>query len=137
MALNTVVCWQFEGGGGGGTSVGRARDSGWGGPGFNPRCGRPLPTGWVGVSILWPAETEVMSPHSVLCVALIIVSLGNRPRYSLVVDEDIKKPNQQTSGNVLRGYAYRFDVKKNSTPEPALKLAVGQSGLQQIPYMPY
>ena len=31
------------GGGGGGSSVGRARDF---------RCGRPLPTGWVGVSIM-------------------------------------------------------------------------------------
>ena len=43
-----------------GSSVGRARDSWWGGPGFDSRCGRPLPTGWVGVSIMWPAETEVM-----------------------------------------------------------------------------
>ena len=31
-----------------------------GGPGFDPRCGRPLPTGRVGVSIMWPAEIEVM-----------------------------------------------------------------------------
>ena len=46
--------------GGRGSSVGRARDSWWGGPGFDSRCGRPLPTGWVGVSIMWPAETEVM-----------------------------------------------------------------------------
>ena len=35
-----------------GSSVGRARDSWSGGPGFDPRCGRPLPTGWVGVSIM-------------------------------------------------------------------------------------
>ena len=48
------------GGGGRGSSVGRARDSWWGGPGFDSRCGRSLPTGWVGVSIMWPAETEVM-----------------------------------------------------------------------------
>ena len=41
-----------EGGGGGGSSVGRARDSWSGGPGFDPRCGRPLPTGWVGVTIM-------------------------------------------------------------------------------------
>ena len=40
------------GGGGGGSSVGRARDSWSGGPGFDSRCGRPLPTGWVGVSIM-------------------------------------------------------------------------------------
>ena len=48
------------GGGGGSSSVGRARDFWSRGPGFDPRCGRPLPTGWVGVSIMWPAETEVM-----------------------------------------------------------------------------
>ena len=47
------------------SSVGRARDSG--GPWFDPRCSRPLPTGWVGVSIMWPAETEVMC--SPLCLA--------------------------------------------------------------------
>ena len=41
-------------------SVGGACDSWWGGPGLDSRCGRPLPTGWVGVSIMWPAETEVM-----------------------------------------------------------------------------
>ena len=51
---------QRGGGGGRGSSVGRARDSWWGDPGFDPRCGRPLPTGWVGDSIMWPAETEVM-----------------------------------------------------------------------------
>ena len=36
------------------------RDSWWGGPGFDSCCGRPLATGWVGVSIMWPAETEVI-----------------------------------------------------------------------------
>ena len=35
-----------------GSSVGRARDSWSGGPGFDPRCGRPLLTVWVGVSIM-------------------------------------------------------------------------------------
>ena len=35
-----------------GSSVGRARDSWSGGPEFDSRCGRPLPTGWVGVSIM-------------------------------------------------------------------------------------
>ena len=35
-----------------GSSVGRARDSWSGGAGFDPRCGRPLFTGWVGVSIM-------------------------------------------------------------------------------------
>ena len=45
-----------------GSSVGRARDSWWGGPGFDTGCVRLLSTGWVSVtvSIMWPAETEVM-----------------------------------------------------------------------------
>ena len=43
-----------------GSSVGRARDSWWGGPGFDSCCGRQLPTGWICVGIMWPAETEVM-----------------------------------------------------------------------------
>ena len=55
-------------GGGGGSSVGRARNSWWGGPGFDPCCGCPLPNGWVGVSIISPAETEVMvSPLCLVC----------------------------------------------------------------------
>ena len=40
------------------------------------------------------------SPHSVSVwqhVKLSYVSLGTRPRYSLVVDEDVKKPNKQTN----------------------------------------
>ena len=33
-----------------------------------PCCDRPLPTGWVGVSIMGPAETEVMvSPLGLVC----------------------------------------------------------------------
>ena len=39
------------GGGGVAQSVERATP-GEGGPGFDFRCGRPLPTGWVGVSIM-------------------------------------------------------------------------------------
>ena len=39
-------------GGGRGSSVGGARDSWSEGPRFDPRCGRPLPTGWFGVSIM-------------------------------------------------------------------------------------
>ena len=35
-----------------GSSVGKARDSGCGGRGFDPRCGRPLPIDWVGISIM-------------------------------------------------------------------------------------
>ena len=54
--------------GGGGISVCRARDSWWGDPGFDLHCGRPLPTGWVGVSIMWTSETEVMvSPLCLVC----------------------------------------------------------------------
>ena len=34
-----------------GSSVGRVRNSWRDGPGFDSRYGRPLPTGWVGVSI--------------------------------------------------------------------------------------
>ena len=58
LCMLKVCVW--GGGGGRGSSVGRARDSWWGGPEFDSCCGRPLPTGWVGVSIMWPAETEVM-----------------------------------------------------------------------------
>ena len=43
-----------------GSSVSIVRDSCWGGHGFDSRCGRPLANGWVGASIMWPAETEVM-----------------------------------------------------------------------------
>ena len=43
-----------------GSSVGRAHHSWWEGRGCGRSCGRPLPTGWVGVSIMWPAEAEVM-----------------------------------------------------------------------------
>ena len=50
--VRTHLSREKGGGGGGGSSVGRARDSWSGGPGFDPRCGRPLPTGWVGVSIM-------------------------------------------------------------------------------------
>ena len=60
MSMYLYLLLQLTMRGGRGSSVGRARDSWLGGPGFDPRCGRPLPTGWVGVSIMWPAETEVM-----------------------------------------------------------------------------
>ena len=33
-------------------------------------------------------------------VKLSDVSLGYSPRYSLVVDEDVKKPNKQTESNI-------------------------------------
>ena len=47
-----LIAAAVGGGGGGGSSVGKARDSWSGGPRFDPRCSRPLPTGWVGVSIM-------------------------------------------------------------------------------------
>ena len=46
------------------SSVGRARDSWWGSPGFDSRCGRPLLSGWV--SIIWQKS---WSSRSVSCVA--------------------------------------------------------------------
>ena len=59
------------GGGGGeaGSSVGTARHFWSGGRGFDPDSRRLLPTGWVGVSRMWPAETEVMVSPLCLCVA--------------------------------------------------------------------
>ena len=85
--------------GGRGSSVGRARDFWSGGPGFDPRCGRPLPTGWVGVSIMWPAEIEVMvSQLCLMCGSTQncqTLCLGAGPRYNLVVDEDVKKTTNQ------------------------------------------
>ena len=38
-------------------------------PGFDPRSGRLRSTGRVGVSIMWPAETEFMVSPLYLCVA--------------------------------------------------------------------
>ena len=91
--------------GGLGSSVGRAHDSWWGGSGFDSRCGRPLPTGLVGVSIMWLAETEVMVSQLCVmcgstknCQTLCIVA---RPRYNLVVDEDVKKSNKQTNKQTI------------------------------------
>ena len=60
-------------GGGGGGGVAQSVERATPGeevPGSIPDCGRPLPTGWVGVSIMWPAETEVMvSQLCLLCVS--------------------------------------------------------------------
>ena len=97
IPLCSQIAW------GRGSSVGRARDFWWGGPVFDSRSGRPLPTGWVGVSIMWPAETEVMV--SQLCLMSGSTSncqtlcLGARLRYNLVDDEDVKKPTKQTKQN--------------------------------------
>ena len=91
--------------GGRGSSVGRAHDSCWGGPGFNVCCGITFPTGWVGHSIMWPAETEVMvppPPSPALSRVWQHIKLSDAshitlPGYSLVVDEDVKKRNKQTN----------------------------------------
>ena len=40
-------------------------------PAFDSRCGRPLPTGWAGVSIMYPAETKLM----VCPLCLVICSM--------------------------------------------------------------
>ena len=56
LLLNlTPFCLNNGGGGGGGgrgSSGGRMRAPGEEFHGFDSRCGRPLPTGWVGVSIM-------------------------------------------------------------------------------------
>ena len=89
-----------------GSSVGRAHDSWWGGPGFDSRYGRQLPTGQVGVSIMWPAETEVMvSQLCLMCGSTKncqTLCLGARPQYSLVVEEDVKKPTKQNKQNTTK-----------------------------------
>ena len=81
-----------------------------GGPGFDPRCGHPLPTGWVGVSIMWPSETEVNGLPALSRewqhVKLSDVSLGTRPQYNLVVYEDAKKPTNQTN----KPWQYNFYI---------------------------
>ena len=77
-----------------GSSVGRARDSWWGGRGFDLRCGCPLLTSdWVEVSIMWPAEKEIL-PALWQHITFSDASLRNRLRYSLDVDEDVKKPDK-------------------------------------------
>ena len=51
---------------------------------------------WVGVSLMWPAAPEVMVfPLCRVCGSKKKY-LGTRPRYSLVVDEDVKKPSKHT-----------------------------------------
>ena len=41
-------------------SFGRERAFSSGGHGFDPGYGRPLPTDWVGINAMWPAQTEDM-----------------------------------------------------------------------------
>ena len=81
--------------------AGRARDSWWGGSGFDPGYGRPLPTGLVGVSMMWPAENRSHGLRDLSRMwqhlKLSDVSLGNLPLYSLDIDEEVKKPTYQTN----------------------------------------
>ena len=57
-----------------------------------------LPTGWVGVSIMSPAGTELPAlPRAWQHAKLSDVSLGTHLRYSLVADKDVKKSNKQTT----------------------------------------
>ena len=60
-----------------------------------------LPTGWVGVSVMRPAETEVMVSPLCLVSGITLncqtLCLGTRSRHSLNVDEDVKKPTYQTN----------------------------------------
>ena len=82
------------------SSVVTACNSWWGGCGFDPLSVCPLPTGWVGVSIMWLAETEVTVSPLWLCVAarrIIRRQSWDHPRDSLVADEDFKKPTNQTN----------------------------------------
>ena len=82
--------------GGRGSSVGRARDSWWGGPGFDFCCGRTLPTGWVGV---YNTVTGWDRSHGLPTLSRMWqhVKLSDvSQRYSVVVDEDVKKPDKQT-----------------------------------------
>ena len=104
---STFFKWQMRGRG---SSVGRVRDFWWGSSGFVPRCGSPLPTGCVGVSIklMWPAKTEVIvSPLCFVCGGTWTCQtsvLGLVRLYSLVVDEDVKKPtNQPTMWQMTSG----------------------------------
>ena len=77
-----------------GSSVGGALDSWWGVLGSISAVTARSRTGWVGDSIMWPAGLPALS-HVWQHVKLEDVSLRTRPRYSLVADEDVKKPNER------------------------------------------
>ena len=73
------------------SSASRARDSCSEGHGLNLHSRRPLCAGWVGVSIMRPAESEVMvSPLFLFVAAHKIVRYQSCD--SLVAREDVKKP---------------------------------------------
>ena len=57
--------------------------------------------------LMWPAEPEVMvSPLCLLAARKIVRGQSfTRPWYSLVVDEDVKKPNQQKHRRQRNSYS--------------------------------
>ena len=79
------------------------------------RWGHPLPTGWVGVIIMWLAETEVMVCRLLTRVwqhvKLSDAGLWTRPLYSLVAGEDVKKPTKQTNIGDTTYAKYLLQVK--------------------------
>ena len=66
---HSLPCQKCLASGGRGSAVGRARLLVRKVMDLDPRSGRPLPTGWVGVIIMWPAEAEVMVSPLCLRVA--------------------------------------------------------------------
>ena len=83
----------------------RPRDSWWGSPGFYPRCGCPPSTGLLGVSIMWPAETEVTVSLSRVWQRLQFQTIFNN------VEEDTSYRNEmlpKTSGHLLQGSCYEW-----------------------------
>ena len=95
--LYTACSYRGGGGGGGG---GRVRDSWSGGLGFD----RPRQKSWSPYSVSYVAALKIVRGQS---------CLGTRPRYSLVVVEDVKKPNKQTSMQLSeqgRNFVSRFSM---------------------------
>ena len=71
------------------------------------RSPRPLPTAWVAVGIVSPAEADVIVSPLRLCMAeriLSDVNLGTHPRDNLVAGEDVKKSKQtnKQTGTLLQ-----------------------------------
>ena len=99
VSLSLSLSFSRGGGGGHGSSVSRACGFWSEGRGFDPCSWRRLPTGWVSVSIMWPAETEVMV--SWFCsvwyqIKLSDIDLGTCTQYSPVADVDVKKRSKQS-----------------------------------------
>ena len=79
-------------------SVGRACNSLKGGPGFDSRCGHPLLGRYQYNVTSWDRSHGLLSLSRVWRhVNCQTLCLRARPRYSLVVGKDVKKPNKQTN----------------------------------------